>query len=120
MNPCKRTDAALYSLYVRANIMCTRQSNNRLRQRQSIFRAVVDFPGQQILAFFGAFAFGDVHGDATDTEDAAALVEGRSRCPDAPAYLAIGPGDPKFRFMRSCTFCKLAHGLGQGVSIVRM
>src|SRR5712672_3970204 len=81
---------------------------------------MIDFPGQEILTFFGTLAFGNIYRDAADTDNVTAFVDGRSRRPNAPAYLAIRPIDSKFRFIRSCTLCELGHRLAQCVGIVRM
>ena len=96
MNPGQRADPALHRLNVGGDILGPRQTNNRLRQRQRILGAVVDFPCEQILTLLGALALGDVNRYAADADDPAALVDGRRRRPDAPAHLAVRSNDSKF------------------------
>ena len=98
-----------------------RQPHDRLRQRQRVLGAVIDFARQQGLALFGALAFGDVDGDAADADHAAALVDGRRRRPDAPANFAVRPADPEFRLVGSLHPCRIRRStLAQLVDVVRM
>ncbi len=97
--PRQRIDPALDRANVGRHVFAARQPDDGLRQRQRILGAVIDFPGQQVLTFFGLLALGDVNGDAADANHAAVLVGARGRRSDAPAYLATRPDDPEFRLV---------------------
>ena len=92
MHPRQRIDPAFDRLDVGLDVVAARQPHDGLRQRQRILGAVIDFARQQVLAFLGMLALGDVDGDAADAHDAAALVDGGRRRADAPADLAVRAG----------------------------
>jgi hypothetical protein len=81
---------------------------------------VIDFARQQVLAFLRMLAFGDIDGDAGDTHDVAALVEGGGRRADAPAHLTVGADDPELRLIRFGSLRELGDRLAQFISIVRV
>ncbi|OIQ62955.1 hypothetical protein GALL_555100 [mine drainage metagenome] len=111
MHTGQRADPSLHRLYVSLNAFAPGQPDNRLRQRQRILRAMIDFPGQKILSFLRPLSFSNVDGDPADAYDAAGLVDGRGRRADAPANLTVGPDDSKLGFVGSGAFVKMGHRL---------
>src|ERR1700716_660942 len=111
MHPRQGADPALHRLNVSLDVFASREPDNGLRKRQRILGAVIDFPGQQALAFFRPLPFGDVNGDAADADPAAALVDRSGGGADAPANLAVRPNDSKLRFIGSCTLVELRQRL---------
>src|SRR5258708_25650171 len=98
MHPRKRIDPTFDRLIVGLDVFTPRQSNDGLRERQRILGAMIDFAGQQILAFFRLLPFGDVNGDTADTHDTAAVVDRFGGGADAPTDLAVPPLAPEFLF----------------------
>src|SRR5260370_5451104 len=120
MHPRKRIDPPLHRLNVSLDVFAARHWNDGLRERQRILGAMIDLPGQQVLAFFRLLAFGDVNGDAADPDHTAAVVDRCRGGADAPADLAVWPLDPEFGFIRRYALGELGDGLSQLVDIVRM
>ena len=60
---------------------------------------MIDFPGQQILAFFSLLALGDIDRNSADAHYTAALIEGCRGRPNAPANPAVRPNDAEFSFV---------------------
>ena len=120
MNARECIDPSLDRADVTLDVFAARQTDDGLRQRQCVLGAVVNFAGQQVLTFFGLFAFGNVYGHAADTDDTPFLVDARRRRAGAPAYLAVRPNDSKLRFVGRDAFGELGHRLAQFVNVVRV
>ncbi len=95
MHPRQRVDPPFHRTDVGLDVFAPRQPNDGLRQCQGILGAVIDLPGEQVLAFLGVLSLGDVDGDPADADHAARFVDGGGGCADAPAYFAIGADNAK-------------------------
>src|ERR1700737_4051656 len=95
MHPRESTDPPFHGLNVSLDVIASREPNDRLRKRQRILRAVIDFPSQQILTVFRPAPFRDIKGDTADAHQTAAPVKGCSGRANAPASLAVRPIDSK-------------------------
>ncbi len=120
MHARQRIDASFDGVHIGLDLVGAGEAHDRLRQRQRILGAMIDFPCQQVLPFLGALAFGDVHGDAADAHDAAAVVHRRRRRADAPADLSIGPDNTELGLIGPCALVELGDRLAQLIDVIGM
>src|SRR5215831_10620545 len=118
MRARQRTDPSFNGADIVLQTAGACQPHDGLRQRQRVLGAMVNFPGQKILSFLRASAFGDVDGDSAQTHHAAALVDRCGRRASAPALLAVRPDDAKLRFTGARAALEMADRLAQPADIV--
>ncbi len=114
----QRADAAIQRPDIVVDGVCPRQPHDRLDDRDDVTRAMIDFLGEQYLAFFGALAVGDVGSYATKPDQASLLVEIRDCRAGAPSNLAVWAKDAEFGLEGVGVFRKLAEGALQKFEVI--
>ena len=103
MRARQRFDSTLDRGDIALDVIGPCQPHDRLHHRKRIAGAVIDFARQQILAFFGFFALGDIDGDAAHAHQPVGGIEARGRSPGAPAHAAARLHDAEIGLHRAFT-----------------
>src|SRR5205814_5973860 len=81
---------------------------------------MIDLPGQEGLALFGALTLADIHRHTADADDAAVPVDRRRRSADAPTHFAVRSVDAEFRLVRARALAEFGDRLAQLVQVIGM